>query len=52
IVSSRGHRGFGFDPIFEYEGRTFAEMTVDEKNALSHRSKAAELFLEWASTII
>ena len=52
IVSSRGHRGFGFDPIFEYEGRTFAEMTVAEKNALSHRSKAAELFLEWASTII
>jgi len=52
IVSSRGHRGFGFDPIFEYEGRTFAEMTVDEKNARSHRSKAAELFLEWASTII
>ena len=52
IVSSRGHRGFGFDPIFEYEGRTFSEMTVDEKNALSHRSKAAELFLEWASTII
>ena len=52
IVSSRGHRGFGFDPIFEYEGQTFGEMTVDEKNALSHRSKAAELFLEWASTII
>ena len=52
IVSSRGLRGFGFDPIFEYEGRTFAEMTVGEKNALSHRSKAAELFLEWASTII
>ena len=52
IVSSRGHRGFGFDPIFEYEGRTFAEMTVDEKNTISHRSKAAELFLEWASTII
>jgi len=52
IVSSRGQRGFGFDPIFEYEGRTFAEMSVAEKNAISHRSKAADLFLQWASTII
>jgi XTP/dITP diphosphohydrolase len=52
IVSSRGRGGFGFDPIFEYEGRTFGEMTIDEKNAISHRSKAAELFLKWASTVI
>jgi len=52
IVSSRGNQGFGFDPIFEYEGRTFAEMSIDEKNAISHRSKAAALFLHWASTII
>jgi XTP/dITP diphosphohydrolase len=52
IVGSRGDSGFGFDPIFEYEGRTFAEMTVHEKNEVSHRSKAAQLFLEWASTII
>jgi XTP/dITP diphosphohydrolase len=52
IVTSRGSGGFGFDPIFEFEGRTFGEMTVDEKNAVSHRSKAAELFLNWASTII
>jgi non-canonical purine NTP pyrophosphatase (RdgB/HAM1 family) len=52
IVSSRGRGGFGFDPIFEYEGRTFGEMMIDEKNAISHRSKAAELFLKWASTAI
>jgi len=52
IVSSRGRGGFGFDPIFEYEGRTFGEMMIDEKNAISHRSKAAELFLRWASTVI
>jgi XTP/dITP diphosphohydrolase len=52
LVRSRGLQGFGFDPIFEYEGRTFAEMTVSEKNAVSHRSKAVERFLEWASTVI
>jgi len=52
IVASRGHGGFGFDPIFEHEGRTFGEMTIDEKNAISHRSKAAELFVKWATTII
>jgi XTP/dITP diphosphohydrolase len=52
IVASRGNGGFGFDPIFEYEGRTFGEMMIKEKNAISHRSKAAELFMKWATTII
>lgn len=38
----RGQGGFGFDPIFVPEGetRTFAEMEVEEKNALSHRGRA------------
>lgn len=38
----RGSSGFGFDPVFVPEGetRTFAEMTVDEKNLFSHRAKA------------
>jgi non-canonical purine NTP pyrophosphatase (RdgB/HAM1 family) len=52
IVTLRGHGGFGFDPIFEHEGRTFGEITIDDKNAISHRSKAAELFLKWATTVI
>ena len=52
IVTSRGQGGFGFDPIFEHDGRTFGEITIDEKNAISHRSKAAELFLKWATTVI
>jgi XTP/dITP diphosphohydrolase len=52
IVASRGCGGFGFDPIFEHEGRTFGEMTINEKNAISHRSKATELFVRWATTII
>ncbi|MBI5740343.1 MAG: XTP/dITP diphosphatase [Nitrospirae bacterium] len=38
----RGTKGFGYDPLFYPEGhdRTFAEMSDDEKNALSHRGKA------------
>ncbi len=38
----RGDHGFGYDPIFEPEGatRTLAEMSPDEKNALSHRGRA------------
>lgn len=40
----RGSGGFGFDPIFLPDGstRTFAEMTSSEKNAISHRGRAAE----------
>jgi len=42
IAERKGSDGFGYDPIFQPEGRkkTFAEMTMDEKNTLSHRGKA------------
>jgi len=46
----RGSGGFGFDPIFEPEekpGRTFAEMSIEEKNMFSHRAKAIRMFAEW-----
>ena len=39
----RGERGFGYDSVFvpdDGDGRTFAEMTDDEKHALSHRGRA------------
>jgi XTP/dITP diphosphohydrolase len=39
----RGDRGFGYDPLFiasDGDGRTFAEMSVEEKHLLSHRGKA------------
>lgn len=36
----RGDNGFGYDPIFEIEGRTLAEMSMEEKSAVSHRARA------------
>ncbi len=43
----RGRGGFGFDPIFIPEGatKTFAEMTIGEKNAVSHRARAVASLL-------
>jgi len=41
--TERGARGFGYDAVFvprEGDGRTFAEMTIDEKHALGHRGRA------------
>ena len=45
----RSKSGFGFDPIFQPDGcaKTFAEMTIEEKNNFSHRSKAVRKFAEW-----
>ncbi len=47
IVSTpRGEGGFGYDPLFEYEsGKTFAEMTGEEKNVVSHRARATQALL-------
>lgn len=36
----RGEGGFGYDPVFEVGGRTFAEMGAEEKNHISHRAMA------------
>jgi len=43
IDHERGGGGFGYDPLFEVPalGRTFAELTADEKHARSHRGRAA-----------
>ncbi len=45
--------GFGFDPIFKptNSARTFAEMTIDEKNEHSHRAMALRKFAEWYSKL-
>jgi len=47
IVAPRGDGGFGYDPIFEHDGETFAELSAAEKNALSHRGRALSKFAEW-----
>jgi len=36
----RGERGFGYDPVFAVGERTYAEMSDDEKNEISHRARA------------
>ena len=47
----RGDRGFGYDPIFvpdgDHGGRTMAELSDSEKDAISHRGRAARGLLEW-----
>lgn len=47
--SRRGERGFGYDPVFapvEGDGRTFAEMSIEEKHGFSHRARALQAMLD------
>ncbi|ASJ13461.1 XTP/dITP diphosphatase [Thermococcus thioreducens] len=48
-TSPRGSGGFGFDPIFRPRGFniTFAEMTTEQKNVISHRGRALKAFADW-----
>jgi XTP/dITP diphosphohydrolase len=47
----RGSGGFGYDPVFvpndHADGRTMAELTPAEKDAISHRGRAARALVEW-----
>ena len=47
--AARGEGGFGYDPIFELEGanKTFAEMSTEEKNVVSHRGRAFRKLLDY-----
>ena len=47
IVEPRGEGGFGYDPIFEHDGTTFAEMSTERKNAVSHRGRALAKLADW-----
>ena len=42
-----GTAGFDYDPIFLYDTRTFAQMTSEEKNKISHRGKAVNELVEY-----
>jgi XTP/dITP diphosphohydrolase len=52
IHERRGEHGFGYDPVFIPDGsnKTFAEMTMEEKNKFSHRKKAMEKLIQFLST--
>ncbi|MDO5615190.1 MAG: RdgB/HAM1 family non-canonical purine NTP pyrophosphatase [Cruoricaptor ignavus] len=48
LNENKGHKGFGYDPIFVPENHTltFAEMSAEQKNEISHRRNAFNLFLK------
>lgn len=50
----RGDGGFGYDPVFFYPpyGKTFAEITLDEKNSVSHRGLAMAELRQEASKVV
>ena len=52
--AARGEGGFGYDPAFlpddDHSGRTMAELSPREKDAISHRGRAARELLAWLAT--
>ena len=53
ISEKRGENGFGYDPIFVPEGeiRTFAEMSLEEKNKHSHRARAFQKMIDFLNKL-
>jgi XTP/dITP diphosphohydrolase len=51
LTSERGDGGFGYDPLFLVDGfdRTMAELSLQEKNRISHRGQALQLFQDFLS---
>ena len=49
LTEKSGQEGFGYDPIFSPEGKgiSFAEMSAEEKNQISHRGRAVEKLIAW-----
>lgn len=48
-----GNEGFGYDPIFKAKGqtKTFAEISMNEKNEIGHRGKAIKLLITYLNTL-
>lgn len=53
LDAPRGKNGFGYDPLFYFPaiGKTFAELTAEEKARYSHRGAAFRKFLEWCDAV-
>jgi XTP/dITP diphosphohydrolase len=53
LQGRQGGKGFGYDPLFKPEGfeKSFAEMTIEEKNKISHRARAVKLLVEYLNKI-
>jgi XTP/dITP diphosphohydrolase len=51
LDAPRGGNGFGYDPLFYFPqiGRTFAELSAEEKSRYSHRGAAFRAFLAWCA---
>lgn len=49
LAERRGASGFGYDPVFQPDGypQTLAEMTLDEKNMISHRARAIKKLVDY-----
>lgn len=52
VEEKQGEGGFGYDPLFKAEGMTksFAELSLEEKNAVSHRGKAVSQLVDFLKT--
>ena len=53
-LAKHGTGGFGYDPVFEpmgFGGASFAEMSLDDKNKVSHRGKAVRQLVNFLSKL-
>jgi len=52
LSGARGSHGFGYDPLFYFPliGKTFAELSAEEKAGYSHRGAAFRAFLKWCES--
>ena len=52
LKDKQGEQGFGYDPIFKAEqmNKSFAQMSLDEKNTISHRARATKKLCEFLSS--